>query len=56
MWWIYHCAADNLICEGRSAVSLLLRALFYRPTAAVSWKILAQSAVAGFTRRASDAP
>jgi hypothetical protein len=43
MWWIYHFAADNCICAGQGALGLLLRALRHRPTAVVSWKVLAQS-------------
>ncbi len=39
-WYILHCAADNLLCEGRFRPDLLLRALASRPGAAVTWKVL----------------
>ena len=41
--WIYHCAADNRICAGKPALSLLLRALRHRPTSTVTWKVLAKT-------------
>jgi glycosyltransferase involved in cell wall biosynthesis len=43
LWWILHHAADGEVRDGRKGTLLLLRALLYRPTAAVTWKVLVQS-------------
>ena len=45
MWYIYHHAADNQMCEGRRPWGLLLRALRHRPTALLTWKNLAKTAL-----------
>jgi glycosyltransferase involved in cell wall biosynthesis len=47
MWYIYHHAADSLVREGERGWPLLLRAIFHRPSAVVSWKVLAQAALRG---------
>lgn len=42
LWWIYHYAADSLVCARRPALTVLLRALRYRPLAISTWKVAVQ--------------
>ena len=42
-WYLHHYAGDYLVRKGRSPGLSLIRALWYRPTALVSWKVLLQS-------------
>ncbi|MEM7164309.1 MAG: glycosyltransferase family 2 protein [Planctomycetota bacterium] len=41
LWWIYHYAADSLVCAKQPALTVLLRALCYRPLAKSTWKVAA---------------
>lgn len=49
MWWIHHHAADSLLVAGRPSLLLFLKALWYQPQAATTWKTL----VKGFLKRLS---
>ncbi|MGE3165890.1 MAG: glycosyltransferase family 2 protein [Planctomycetota bacterium] len=55
MWWIYHHAADNLLSAGRPNPGLFLRALRYRPTAELTWKVLTLWLLRQLFRRSSVA-